>query len=275
MKKMICCTLVAAGIMLIGNAMVVSANIITTENDDNTFYVPAVGAWHTNSGHMNGMTVSVTFADSDDPLTGIWGFGVNGGASNTLVANAFQLYTTDPSGTPNVTGSTYAEVGFYLVNNGTSNITSVTITGFDGTTGSTVFDIESNPNSPYSTANSLEGIPLADSWQYWNPSLNSGAGGYQTQTGTVNYTSSLTITATYFNQIALNGSAGPVGDLYGGLRLDFAGSGFANGDIFWGMADTDNIDNNPVPEPATMLLFGLGISGILGRFVNSKKKIVS
>jgi len=261
--------------MLVSNAMVASATLITNYDNTNTVYAAGIGTWATNSNLMIGMTVNVTFADNSTGLSGVWGSGVNGGASSTSGSDSFQLYTTDaPDGSANSTGSTYFGVGFKLVNNGTSNITSVTINGFDGTTGSTVFDIESNPNSPYSTANSLEGAPLADSWDYWDSSLNSGAGDYKPWSGTVSFTSSSTMTATYFNQVALTGSV-PVGDLYGGLRWDFDGNGFTKDDSFWGIADTDNVNFNPVPEPSTMILFGLGMCGIFGRFGNKKKKMVS
>lgn len=71
--------------------------------------------------------------------------------------------------------------------------------------------------------------------------------------------------ATYSGLVALEGRE-PVGDLYRYLNIDFGGNvvGSLGGTFLEFSADTDNVLSElaEVPEPATGLLFGVGIIGL-------------
>jgi len=72
------------------------------------------------------------------------------------------------------------------------------------------------------------------------------------------------ITATYVIAVALEGAV-PVGDLYRHLGIGFSDNW--TGELQF-KADTDSLliagDLQPVPEPLTMLLLGLGLAGLTG-----------
>ena len=59
-------------------------------------------------------------------------------------------------------------------------------------------------------------------------------------------------------------------DLYGSLTLDWGVTGFASGNTFQFMADTD-----AVPEPATVLLFAAGLLGIAATRTKKQPTITS
>lgn len=68
--------------------------------------------------------------------------------------------------------------------------------------------------------------------------------------------------ATYSNAVRLTTASTPLYDLYGSLSIDFTtnNSFFTSSDTLSFYADTDNF--RPIPEPATILLFGLGLVGL-------------
>lgn len=81
-----------------------------------------------------------------------------------------------------------------------------------------------------------------------------------TALGTTTYTG--TINVTYKDRVALIGDT-PKGDVFRYMTLEFNPTfdNFASNGVNF-MADTDKFA--PVPEPATMLLFGAGIAGLAG-----------
>ena len=77
--------------------------------------------------------------------------------------------------------------------------------------------------------------------------------------------------------IALSGFD-PVGNLFKGVGGNQYSGGelWLDGQVFFGgevdMTFTTYVDNAPVPEPATMLLFGTGLAGLVGSRLRRKKK---
>ena len=75
--------------------------------------------------------------------------------------------------------------------------------------------------------------------------------------------SSLDITATYVDLVALSGQA-PVGDLYGQLDVVF-NSGLATGSTMTFIADTDNVSTVPAPGALMLVAMGTSLAGYLRR----------
>lgn len=227
------------GLALLGSAQAAVVHI--SEDPGTVVYYDSISTWITSGQDMTGMEVTVNYVSSSETVS--WDVG---GAGTGAVGSDWSLTMADPTKT-----TYYGSYWTFDVMDGGDAIESIFL---NGVADNTIFD-NRKPLVP--------GDQGTDGSWYGNPltiDLDYGGMPVTTYSGDIN--------VSYIGDIALTNNP-VVGDIYQSMLIEFGGNAFASSDEFYFYQDTDNIVD-PVPEPATMFLFGVGLTGLVA--VQSRRK---